>query len=176
MYLIVLLSVYVFKAENIVNFITKLGEEKPNAFVSARVMGLVQRTKNVKNNNHPAFNQKMLFPCYYPILNDKILLRIWNYKSNLSDEFIGNVPEFSLPNDYFNLSKLISIGGRMPAKWINIYCIPPKERNTGFFNFSKKRHPREGTYFMGRILISFTLLANPEPKYTVMPCNPFYVL
>ena len=127
----------------------------------------------IKENSGPVFNQKMLFPCYYPFLNDKILLRIWNCRYNASDDFIANIPEFPSPNDYFNITKLISMGGRMAAKWINLYGIPPWERNT---SFTKIKHPKEGTYYMGRVLISFTLLANEKPTFTTMPCNPFYVI
>jgi hypothetical protein len=171
------LSIYVFKAESLINFPGVFGPVKPNTFISARCMGLVQKTVNIKNNSTPIYNQKLQFPCYYPILNDKILLRMWNYSTGSSDEFIANIPEFSVSNDFFNLSKLISIGGRMPAKWINLYGIPPNERNTGFIaNFVKKRHPFEGTWFMGRILISFSLLPNEKPSYSVAPCNPFYVI
>lgn len=166
------LSVYLFKCESLVDF----EGSKCNAFISARASGLVQRTKVVPNNSAPMFNQKIMFPCYFPILNDKILLRLWNHESRSSDEFIANIPEFSLNNDFFNISKLISMGGRMAAKWVNLYGIPPWERNSGFINtFVKKRHPQEGTYFMGRILLSFSLLANEKPSYCVAPCNAFYV-
>jgi hypothetical protein len=171
------LSVYVFKAESLIQFPGTFGLTKPNSFVSARCMGLVQRTANIKNNTAPIFNQKMMFPCYYPILNDKIMLRLWNLQMADSDVFIANIPEFAVSTDFFNLSKLISIGGRMPAKWINLYGIPPCDRNTGFIaNFVKRRQPQEGTWFMGRILISFALLPNEKPSYSVAPCNPFYVI
>ena len=127
----------------------------------------------IKKNNGPTYLKKMLFPCYYPFLNDKILLRIWNYGFNGPDDFIANIPEFPSPNDYFNITKLVSIGGRMPAKWVNLYGIPPWERNT---NFTKIKHPKEGTAYLGRVLISFTLLANEKPNFCTMPCNPFYVI
>lgn len=167
------LSVYVFKCENLPNFGDSLvSSGKPTAFISARAVGLVQKTKRVGNNNSPLFNQKMLFPCYFPFLNDKIIMRIWNYQSRGTDEFIANIPEFPMQNDFFNISKLISIGGRMPAKWINLYGIPPLERNSGMGR--KKKHPRQGTSFLGRILMSFSLLANEKPKCSTLPCNPFY--
>jgi hypothetical protein len=168
------LSVYVFKAEHLVNFGSVLGPRKPTAFISARAVGLVQKTRKVKDNSSPTYNQKMLFPCYFPFLNDKILMRIWNENQGAADEFISNIPEFPLTNDFFNISKLIAIGGRMPAKWINLYGIPPNERNTGMNLGGKRKHPREGTYFMGRVLISFSLLANEKPGCATVPCNPFY--
>ena len=162
------LSCYIFKAENLAHF----GNKKPNAFVSARVAGLVRKTKTVNQNDCPVFNQKMLFPCYFPFLNDKILLRIWNERGNAKDDFIANIPEVQNNNDFFNLSKLVSMGGRMPAKWINLYGIPDKERNTGFG--SKIKHPKEGTAFMGRIMLSFSLLPQEVPFCSTIPCNQFY--
>ena len=170
------LSVYIFKAENLVDFDSLIGKGKCNAFVSARAVGLVQRTKIVGNNSSPVYNQKIMFPAYFPFLNDKILMRIWHHQESSSDQFIANIPEFSVPNDFFNISKLISIGGKMAARWINLYSIPPFERNNGFINnFVKRKHPKEGTYFMGRILLSFSLLANEAPIFSVTSCNPFYV-
>lgn len=162
------LSVYIFKGENIANFDGK----KPNAFISARVAGLVRKTKTVKNNNSPVYNQKMLFPCYFPFLNDKILLRIWNERGNSRDDFIANIPELQSTNDFFNLSKLIAMGGRMPSKWINLYGIPDWERNSTFK--AKVVHPKEGTWYMGRILLSFSLIPHEVPMCGTIPCNQFY--
>lgn len=65
----------------------------------------------------------MLFPCYFPVLNEKIILRIWHQRSRGADNFIADIPEFPEPNDFFNISKLISMGGRMAAKWVNHYII-----------------------------------------------------
>ena len=168
------LSCYIMKAEGLVSFGGVIGSSKPSAFVSVRAVGLIRRTKIIGGNNAPVFNQKILFPAYFPFLNDKILMRIWHYENRGADQFIANIPEFPQQNDFFNFSKLISIGGRMPAKWINLYGIPPWERNEGIQMGGKKKHPKEGTYFMGRILISFSLLANEKPMCAVIPCNPFY--
>jgi len=165
------LSCYIFKADQLCP-IGGLGDDgKPTLFVSARAIGLVQRTKPIGGTVAPVFNEKMLFPCYFPFLNDKIILRAWHASKTGPDEFFGNLPEVPSPNDYFNISKLVSLGGRIPAKWINLYSIPPKERNK---LGKKKKHPREGTYFMGRILISFAVLANEKPKVATVPTNPFY--
>ena len=162
------LSVYIFKCENLAYFDGK----KPNAFISSRVAGLVRRTKSVKSNANPLYNQKMLFPCFFPFLNDKILLRIWNERGNSRDDFIANIPELQSTNDFFNLSKLIAMGGRMPAKWINLYGIPDTERNSTFK--TKVKHPKEGTAYMGRIMLSFSLIPHEAPTCGTIPCNQFY--
>ena len=162
------LSCYIFKCENLAYF----GGKKPNAFISSRVAGLVRRTKTVSKNASPVYNQKMLFPCYFPFLNDKILLRIWNEKGSSRDDFIANIPEVQNNNDFFNLSKLVAMGGRMPAKWINLYGIPEEERNSTFK--SKIIHPKEGTAFMGRIMLSFSLIPQEVPICATTQTNPFY--
>ncbi len=167
------LSCYVFKADGLCDFPGVFGMVKPNFFVSCRAMGLVQKTKCLSDNSAPLINQKMLFPTYFPFLNDKIIMRCWNYQKSGADKFIANVPEFSVPNDYFNISKLMSISGRMPAKWINLYGIPPMERNDQISG-GKRKHPRSGTAYLGRVLISFSLLANPKPTVQTLPCNPFH--
>lgn len=125
-------------------------------------------------NISPIFLQKMMFPVYYPVLNDKIVLRMWHSEERSSDQFIGNIPEVPKHNDFFNITKLISMGGRMAAKWINIYCIPPPERNKGL-QIDKILHPKEGTAFVGRVLLSFSCIPNESPSFCVSPCNSFYV-
>ena len=122
------LTSYVFKADGLCEFPGVIGMSKPNFFVSCRAMGLVQKTKVIYENSAPLLNQKMLFPTYFPFLNDKIIMRCWHYQKGGADKYIANIPEFTVPNDYFNISKLMSIGGRMPAKWVNLYGIPPMER------------------------------------------------
>lgn len=164
------LSCFIFKAEGLCKFPGTFGEEKPSAFISVRTVGLVKTTKTISNNSNPVYNQKLLFPSYLPFLNDKIVMRIWNKNSRAADDFIANIPEFSGPNDVFNISKLLSMGGRMAAIWVNLYCIPPWERNVGF-SVQKKKHPKLGTYFMGRVLLAFFLLPNPAPFFGVLPCN-----
>lgn len=167
------LSCYVFKADGLCEFPGMFGNTKANLFLSCRAMGLNQKTKVVLDNSAPVINQKMLFPTYFPFLNDKIIIRAWHYQKGSKDKFIGNIPEFSLPNDFFNISKIMSIGGRLPAKWINLYGIPPNERNDQISG-GKRVHPRSGTAFLGRVLISFSLLANPKPTVQTLPCNPFF--
>lgn len=164
------LSCFIFKAENLCSFPGVLGKEKPSAFISVRTVGLVNTTKAVGKNSSPVYNQKLLFPTYLPFLNDKIVMRIWNKNMRSADDFIANIPEFSGPNDVFNISKLLSMGGRMAAIWVNLYCIPPHERNKGI-QFKKIKHPKIGTYYMGRVLLAFFLLPNPQPFFGVLPCN-----
>lgn len=45
---------------------------------------------------------------------------MWHQMSRSSDQFMADIPEFPGPNDFFNITKLISIGGRMAAKWVNL--------------------------------------------------------
>jgi len=168
------LSCFVFRAEGLCNFQGIVGKTKPSSFISVRTVGLVNTTKTISNNSSPVFNQKILFPAYLPFLNDKIVMRIWNRNERAADDFIANIPEFSAPNDVFNISKLLSLGGRMSALWVNLYCIPPEERNIGF-SVKKKIHPKIGTYFMGRVLLAFFLLSNPTPFFGVLPCNAMSV-
>eukprot|EP00340_Litonotus_pictus_P001829 CAMPEP_0170518970 /NCGR_PEP_ID=MMETSP0209-20121228/4535_1 /TAXON_ID=665100 ORGANISM="Litonotus pictus, Strain P1" /NCGR_SAMPLE_ID=MMETSP0209 /ASSEMBLY_ACC=CAM_ASM_000301 /LENGTH=1038 /DNA_ID=CAMNT_0010804725 /DNA_START=78 /DNA_END=3193 /DNA_ORIENTATION=+ len=166
------LSSYIFKADGLIDFPGILKPEKPTFFASTRSMGLVQRTKAIGGSSAPLINQKMLFPTYFPFLNDKIVMRAWNYQKGGTDKFLANIPEFNSGTDFFNISKLMSMGGRMPAKWINLYSIPPNERNDQVGG--GRKHPLSGTAFMGRVLISFSLIANPSPLFETLPCNPFY--
>ena len=66
----------------------------------------------------------------YPILNDKITMRIWHKMPGLkANQFIANIPEHPSATDNFNLSKLLAQDGRMSARWINLYGVKPLERS-----------------------------------------------
>ena len=67
----------------------KVNDKKIIPFVSARVNGCVLVTKDKSNGQ---FYAKLQFPIFYPILNNKITMRIWSKKSGAND-FIANIPE-----------------------------------------------------------------------------------
>ena len=50
----------------------------------------------------------MLFPIFLPILNDKIVIRLWDKKTFFSDIYIASVPEISSENDVFNINHIKS--------------------------------------------------------------------
>ena len=83
------MAIVISKAENIA-----ICEQRSwNPFISARVNGCVLPTKCQANSN-PVFNQKLMFPLTYPILNDKITMRIWSDNKGLtSNSYIANIPE-----------------------------------------------------------------------------------
>lgn len=94
-----------------------------------------------------------------PILNDKITVRIWSQNSGLSaNTFIANVPEHPSEYDYFNLSKIIAQDGRMSPKWIHLYGVLPADRN------AKTKGRKEGSSYLGRILISFSMIPSDRPQ------------
>lgn len=148
------LSIGVFKAENL-PMVDSDGKIKP--FVSARVFGMVLCTK-CRPNANPKFNAKLQFPIYYPILNNKITMRVWSQTGALSPNiFIANIPEHPNDMDPFNLTKLMTQDGRMPLRWINLYGTKPLERS------SKTKMRKEGTSWLGRVLINFNLVTSERP-------------
>lgn len=83
------MAIVICKAENIA--ICEQRNWVP--FISARVNGCVLTTKSQSNMN-PVYNQKLLFPLSYPILNDKITMRMWSDNKGLtSNSYIANIPE-----------------------------------------------------------------------------------
>lgn len=83
------LTAMVIKAEHLPLF-----EGSVHPFISCRANGFVLTSKKVVNNSEPVFNSKINFPITYPILNDKITMRIWSENSGLSaNSFIANIPE-----------------------------------------------------------------------------------
>lgn len=60
----------------------------------------------------------------------------------------------------------MSADGRMPARWINLYGTLPSERTPG------TKGLREGTSFLGRVLLSFTMNPNEYPNLACMTSSP----
>ena len=87
--------------------------------------GNVLRTSTVEDSNKPAYMTKLIFPIYYPVHNDKIVIRLWDQRKLLSDVFIAAIPEIPTENDYFNVKYLLSKRGIMPYRWVNnlLYLI-----------------------------------------------------
>jgi hypothetical protein len=134
-----------------------------NSFISVRVSGFVQTTRVIEENFNPNYNARLCFPVYTPIFNDKITIRLWSRNYSGSDTFIANVPEYPSAFDHFNLTKLLTNDGKMRATWINLYGVHPLER-TGL--------KKEGSSFLGRVLISMQLVLNEKPLLYPAVANP----
>jgi len=76
-------------------------------FVSARAFGCVLTTGK-KSGTKPVYSSKLQFPIHYPILNDKITMRIWHREDWKANVFLANIPEHPSATDYFNISKLLA--------------------------------------------------------------------
>jgi len=137
-------------------------------FVSARVNGAVLVT-NAKRGAKGQFNAKLQYPIFYPILNNKITMRVWSKTGMVkANKFLANIPEHPGPFDQFNLTKLLSQDGRMKARWFNLYGTHPDERS------DKTKRMTEGTSYLGRVLIAFNIVSADRPVLQVqqgMPIN-----
>lgn len=47
-----------------------------------------------------------MFPLYFPIFNDKIVLKLWDKRVCMSDTFIARIPELPSETDFFNANFL----------------------------------------------------------------------
>ena len=136
-------------------------------FISVRVNGCVLTTRTINNSQTPLFNTMLQFPINYPILNDKITMRIWSRVSGFSPHhYIANIPEHPCFTDFFNISKLLANDGRMSSRWINLYGADPKDRGP------RTKGRREGSEFLGRILLQFSLIPNDMPSLNGQNGNP----
>ena len=117
------LNVNIVRAEDL----AKLGVYRCDSFVSVRVGNVILKTPVIENNQKPIFSNRMVFPVHFPIMNDKVLIKVWDY-SMLTDTFIANAPENPLDDLSFDLNYLQSAGGTIPFKWVNLYGIPKEDR------------------------------------------------
>jgi hypothetical protein len=102
----------------------------------------------LSKNQDPVFSTKLLFPITYPILNNKITLKLWSKNSGLfANTHIANIPEHPSEFDFFNISKLLAQDGRMTSRWINLYGTLPVYRS------KRTDGRREGSAYLGRVLL-----------------------
>lgn len=94
-------------------------------------------------------------------------MRLWSDGGTFSaNPFIANIPEHPSDSDFFNISKLLASDGRMAARWFNLYGVDPKERN------AKTKGKREGSSYLGRILLAFNVIPNEMPQLQLTSAIP----
>ena len=89
-------------------------------FISVRCVGHLLTTHVVENTRKPVFNTKMQFPITFPLMHDKIVMRIWDKNRIMADTFIARIPEKPEDNDFFNITSLQSRGNSLPFRWVRI--------------------------------------------------------
>lgn len=92
-------------------------------------------------------------------MNNKITMRVWHGKGRLkANTFIASIPEHPDALDQFNLTKLMTQDGRMKARWFNLYGTHPLDRG------NNTKGKKEGSRYLGRVLIAFNLVSNDRPQ------------
>ena len=129
----------------------------------------MQATRIVEDNYNPIYNARLCFPVFVPILNDKITIRAWSKNKRSADTFIANIPEYPSPHDCFNITKLLSCEGKIRATWFNLYGIHPLDRSWFQSATTKKK---EGSYYLGRVLLSLQIAPNDKPQLFATMANP----
>jgi len=143
----------------------KMGMLGTSSFVAVKVGQHLLKTQVLQNNQKPEFSCKLNFPVTIPSMNDKIVMKVWDQGViGMSEEFISNIPENPFIDSRFTINYLQSTGGNLPFTWVNLYGIPPDERQSLFSKLvEKKRHYVEGTDYMGRCLLSINLISHENP-------------
>ena len=146
----------------------------PHRFISVRCCGLTLTTPIAPETQKPTFSTKLQFPVFLPLLNDKIVIRIWDQRKGLPDIYIASIPEIPSDSDHFNINSLLSKGGVMPYRWINLYGIPKDDRTSEIVKmFGAKKKVFEGTEYMGKVLMSLNLSPNEKPDKGRFPLNSY---
>ena len=123
-----------------------------DGFVKAKFGVSSARTKTVKDNQNPTFNQTLILPIILPAVSDILELSIWDDDAG-GDDMIAY--------QTFSVEDIMKDGG-MKIRWINFYCVPLDIDK-------KKRRVMEPTQFCGRLAckIDITDVAEgadpPEP-------------
>jgi hypothetical protein len=166
------LSVNIYRADKL----AKIDGNDPSAFVSVRTCGVVEKTHVTESSSNPIWNIKLSFPASSPIMNDRITIRIWDYRARSRDKLIATLPEVPNDSDIFNISTLLSRGGVMACRWLNLYG--GSEQEDTIWNDIKKmtglaKKTYYGTCYLGRILMSMTVSPNEDPETGVSKANQY---
>jgi hypothetical protein len=121
-------------------------------FVRAKVGMSSARTKTVKDNQNPTFNQTIVLPIVVPAISDDLEISIWD-EDPARNELISC--------ETLSVEQLLEEGSAK-THWINFYCVP--------FDVDKKfRALMEPTHWCGRMTCKIDIsdvsedAAPPEP-------------
>lgn len=89
-------------------------------FISVRCVGELLCTQVAENTQKPVFNTRLQFPVIFPLMHEKIVMRVWDKHRFGADEFIARIPEKKEDFDFFNITSLQSRGGTMAFRWVII--------------------------------------------------------
>jgi hypothetical protein len=116
-----------------------------DGYVRAKFGVCTTRTKTVKDNQNPTFNQTLKLPIVLPAVSDILEISIWD-DDTAGDDLIA-FKTFSVEN-------LIKEGG-LKTRWINFYCVP--------MDIDKKvGRLMEPTQFCGRLTCKIDITDVPE--------------
>ena len=166
------LSINLYRADKL----SKIEGKDPSAFASVRTCGHVEKTHYMESTCNPIWNLKISFPASTPIMNDRITIRLWDYRSRSRDKLIATLPEIPNDNDVFNISTLISRGGVLSCRWFNLYGASEEEDTV--WNDIKKmtglaKKTYGGTCYLGRMLMSMTVSPNDDPESGITKANQY---
>lgn len=54
------------------------------------------RTPTIKNSQKPNFQTRMVFPVFFPVFNDKIVIRVWDSVTDSSTNHTQHIHPFIL--------------------------------------------------------------------------------
>ena len=105
-----------------------------DCYVKAKFGVSTARTKTVKDNQNPTFNQTLSLPVVLPAVSDILEISIWD------DDAAG---DDLIAYETFSVENIIKEGGQK-MRWLNFYCAPMDADK-------KMRRLMEPTQFCGRL-------------------------
>ena len=106
-----------------------VGTGSVNPFIAVKVGNNLLKTPTISNSQKPEFNCRLKFPVTIPAQNDQIVMKAWDEVKLMNDNFIANIPESPVLQNFFSLSYLQQ-DKHMPFTWINLYSVPRQERQS----------------------------------------------
>jgi hypothetical protein len=141
-----------------------------DCYVKAKFGVSTARTKTVKDNQRPTFNQTLILPVVLPAVSDVLELSIWD-DDTAGDDLIAY--------ETFSVENIIKEGGHK-IRWLNFYCAPMDADK-------KMRRLMEPTQFCGRLTFKIDVsdVADggdaPQPSAGFSgpvadpPCQPYFL-
>jgi hypothetical protein len=75
-------------------------------------------------DNKPLFKKRFCFPVFFPLYNDRLTIRLWDYHSFGTDLLVGSIPEIVAEDYTTSIFHLHSEGGCMKSTWVTgVYLL-----------------------------------------------------
>ena len=80
-------------------------------------MNFTLKTKSIKGSK-PLYKARFNFPVFFPLLQHRLTIRLWEKRTMGADRLVGSIPELAHESNV-TITKIHSEGGNIKTAWVS---------------------------------------------------------